>query len=69
MRNPQHFLFDRHGDARLDFLRRHARRLQDDLDLRRRDIGERIDRQAQKSMDAGADQDACDDQHQQALSQ
>ena len=44
VRDAQQFGFNRLRDARLHFLRRHARRFQDQLDLCGRDIGEGVDR-------------------------
>ncbi len=69
VRDAEHFLLDRHGEAGFDFLRRHAGRLQDDLDLGRRDIGKGVDRQAEESLDAGADEHDGQHQNQQALGQ
>ena len=69
VRDAEHFLLDRHGEAGFDFLRRHAGRLQDDLDLRRGHIGEGVDRQAAKGLHAGADQHGGQHQQQQALGQ
>ena len=69
VRDAEQFLLDRHGEAGFDFLRRHARRLQDDLDLRRRDVGKGIDRQATEGLNAGADQHGGQHQQQQALGQ
>jgi hypothetical protein len=43
---------DRRRDTRFDLLGRHARRLDDDLDLGRRDVGKRVDWQLQKRLQA-----------------
>jgi hypothetical protein len=56
VRNAEHFLLDRHGEAGFDLFRRHARGLQDDLDLGGRYIGKGVDGQAEQGLHAGADQ-------------
>ena len=68
MRNAEHFLLDRHGEAGFDFLRRHAG-AQDDLDLGGRYIGKGVDGQTEQGLDAGADEQRGEHQHQQALGQ
>ena len=68
-RDAEQLLLDRHGEPGLDFLRRHAGGLQDDLDLRRRDIRKGVDRQAEEGMHAGADQHDGQHQDEQALGQ
>ncbi len=69
VRDAEHFLLDRHGEARLDFLRRHARRLQDDLDLGGRYIGKGVDGQAKEGLHAGRDEQRSEHQQQQPLGQ
>jgi hypothetical protein len=67
VRQAQHLHFDGRGDARLDFLRRHARCLGDNLDLGRRNVGEGIDWQILKRIAAHPDQQGRQHEHQQAL--
>ena len=69
VRDAEHFLLDRHGEARFDFLRRHAGRLQDDLDLCGGHVGKGINWQANESLHPGADEHGGQHQQQQALGQ
>ena len=69
VRQAEQLLLDGRGDPLLDLLRGHARHLQHDLDLRRRNIGKRVDRQVQVCPDAGRSEYTCRDQHQHALTQ
>ena len=69
LRDAQHFDFDRSGDAALDFFRRHARRLHDDLHLGAGNIGKGIDRQVAKGIPAKAGQQSGPEQHEQTLRQ
>jgi hypothetical protein len=65
----QQLLLDGHGDAGLDLFRRHAWRLEDDLDLRGRHIREGVDGQPQIGHGAGCHQHRRQDQHQHTLAQ
>ncbi len=67
MRDAEQFLLDRHGEAGFDLFRRHARRLQDNLDLGGRYIGEGVNRQAEESLYTGPDQHDGKNQQQKPL--
>ena len=68
-RDAQQFLLDGGDDARLDFFRRHAGRLQDQLDLGTGDIGKGVDGQRAERLHAGRRHQRGQHQHQQALRQ
>ena len=65
--NAQHLDFDRYGDASFDLLGRHARCFHDDLDLRARYVGKRIDRQVAEGIPARTGQQGAGQQDEQAL--
>ena len=63
-RQTQHLDLDQTGDARGHFLGRHARRLDDDLDLSGRDVGKGVDGRELNGAPAAADEQRHDQQHQ-----
>ena len=67
MRNAEHLQLDRHDDARLDLLGRHARRLHDDLDLCRGHVREGVDRQLAEGLDAQSREQQRENADQQPL--
>ena len=69
LRDPEQLQLDRRDDARLDLLRRHARRLHDDLDLHRGDVGKGVDGDAQERIGAGRRDQCGAEQHEGALCQ
>jgi hypothetical protein len=67
--DAQHFLLDGHGDAGFDLFWRHARGLQDELDLGARDVGEGVDGEVQPGKDAACGQHGHEQHDQHTLAQ